>query len=325
VITRLVRVELLRLWSRRLVKIGLVVMLGGMLFANIGELLSKDSDPNASRERADKQAALMLQDCERFRDVDFPREVEAGNIPSDAQPPVCNADDPQFRAENFLFDERYILSESGRNDIIGAGFAWAAVAFLIGTSFAGAEWAAGTMAALLFWEPRRVRVLIGKIVALGLFTAVTAMAVSVVQLGLALMKGSLRGSTAVPDGFWGDRLADGGRMAAIAVFAALLAFGIAGIARVTAAALGIAFAYFAIVENVIRGLRPGWRRFLIGEQFQAWVEGRAELPLTNSFDGFGEGAKVFVLERARAGSTLAIYLTIVLGVMIALFARRDVT
>ena len=321
-IGRLFRVELLRLWSRRLVKLSLVVLVGGMLVLNTGDLLSKDSSEAAARERAEQEAADALRDCERFRDG-FEQEREAGGLPPEAEPPTCNPSD--FSPEGFGFPRRYNLSESGRNDVTGAGFAWAAIAFLIGTSFAGAEWAAGTMGALLFWEPRRVRVLLGKIAALGSFAAAVGLLAATLQAALSWVKGSLRGTNTVPDGYWGDLVAHGGRMAAIAVFASLLAFGIAGIARVTAAALGIAFAYFAIIENVIRGLRPGWRRFLIGEQFQAWVEGEARLPLRNSFDTFGEQVPEFVLERARAGATLAIYLTIVLGVMIALFARRDVT
>lgn len=320
-ITRLVRVELLRLWSRRLVKLALVTMVGGLLVLNTGDLLTKDTDVRAADARARADATRALRDCEVFRDEVFPQEQEAGHIPSSEPAPTCDPRD--FSPENFRFENRYHLRQSGRNDLIGAGFAWAAIAFLIGTSVAGAEWAAGTMGALLFWEPRRVRVLIGKIVALGAFVAVVASAAAAVQLGASAAKGALRGTTAVPAGFWTDRLADGGRMAGIAVFAALLAFGIAGTARVTAAALGIAFGYFAILENVLRNFRPGWRRYLIGEQFQAWVEGEAVLPLRNN--DFSPEAKSFVLERARAGSTLALYLVIVLGIMIALFARRDVT
>jgi hypothetical protein len=40
---------------------------------------------------------------------------------------------------------------------------------------------------------------------------------------------------------------------------------IATIGRNTAAALGIAFGYLAIVENAIRGLRPSWMPWLLGD------------------------------------------------------------
>ena len=43
---------------------------------------------------------------------------------------------------------------------------FAFMAFLVGATAAGAEWSAGTMQSLLYWEPRRVRVMVAKVAAL---------------------------------------------------------------------------------------------------------------------------------------------------------------
>jgi hypothetical protein len=320
----LVGVEWLRLWSRRLVKLALTFVLLLFLAINIGDFVTKDASASAAQRRAERAAAQALEQCRDFQ-RQFELDRDAGHVPPDATAPECSPEG--FAAQNFLQDRRYVMAGSARDDLVGAVVSVSVVAFVVGASFAGAEWAAGTMAALLFWEPRRLRVLLAKIAALGSAAYATGVALGLLQLGASFVKAEFRGTFAgLPDGFYGDLLVDLARAPLLAVFTALLAFGIASLTRVTTAALAVAFGYFAILENVMRVFRPSWARFLLGEQFSAFVEGKIEILSSRSgaFDGLGQ-PDLFVLHRDRAALTLAVYLTIVLGLALASFASRDVT
>src|SRR5215211_2879541 len=115
-------------------------------------------------------------------------------------------------------------------------------------------------------QPRRVRVLATKLVAAG--TLVFALTVVLqLLLGAALLPaGLLRGTTDGIDSDWLRSLSGVGlRVAAVSVVGATLGLSIATLGRNTAAALGIAFGYLAVVENAIRGLRPNWSPWLLGD------------------------------------------------------------
>ena len=86
-------------------------------------------------------------------------------------------------------------------------------------------------------------------------------------LGVTLLPaGLLRGTTQGIDADWIRSLSGVGlRVAAVSIVGTLIGFSIAAISRNTAAALGTAFGYFAIAENSIRGLRPHWTPWLLGD------------------------------------------------------------
>ncbi|MGH9025991.1 MAG: hypothetical protein ACRDWD_07730, partial [Acidimicrobiia bacterium] len=98
------------------------------------------------------------------------------------------------------------LSGSVNNDpgvIAATAIVWAMISFVLGASFVGAEWRAGTMTTLLTWEPRRLRVFAAKaLVAAGLGAAVVV--VLDVVLGAALWPSVLfHGTTdGVDADFW---------------------------------------------------------------------------------------------------------------------------
>ena len=158
----------------------------------------------------------------------------------------------------------------------GTSFLFAIGGWLIGSSFVGAEWQAGTVTTLLTWEPRRVRVLIAKAVALavGMFVVVVALdAVFGLVLGLVAVT---RGSTAAPDMELFLRAVSGlvFRIAAVSAIGGLLGLAIAMVAHNTGAAIGIGFVYLTVVEGIMRGLKPGWARWLIGDNANVLVLGR---------------------------------------------------
>lgn len=63
------------------------------------------------------------------------------------------------------------------------------------------------------------------------------------------------------------------RISAVAAFGAVLGLTLATIARNTGAAIGVAFAYLAIGESIVRALKPAWQPWLIGDNANVVVLG----------------------------------------------------
>jgi hypothetical protein len=84
------------------------------------------------------------------------------------------------------------------------------------------------------------------------------------------------------------------------------------IGRHTAAALGAVFIYLAVIEGVLRGIRPqlGW--ILLGDNIAAVVSGR------------GLSVHGGTLTATRGGLTVAAYALGLLAIGVAAFRLRDV-
>ena len=193
----------------------------------------------------------------------------------------------------------------------------ALVSFIVGASYIGAEWGAGTMQALLFWEPRRHRVILAKAAALvGVMVVFTAV-MQAVGWSTTMLVGSTRGTTdGVTSAIQSDAFGTMLRGLFVVAFTGLLGFAIAGFARVTGAALGVGFLYFAIVEQVIAGLRPGWISYLISPNVAAVMA-----------DGIEDdrGSRIVELTAGRGIAVLLVYLVLFVGAFSVAFDRRDVT
>jgi ABC-type transport system involved in multi-copper enzyme maturation permease subunit len=135
-----------------------------------------------------------------------------------------------------------------------------------GASVAGAEWRAGTITTVLTWEPRRIRLNLARTAACGILAFVIALALQVIFLASFLPAVLANGTTAGADADWWLSLALViARTALLTSIAAMLAVALATLGRNTAFALAAVFAWFAVIENMIRGLRPSWAQYLWGE------------------------------------------------------------
>jgi len=144
--------------------------------------------------------------------------------------------------------------------------------WLIGTSLVGAEWQAGTMTTLLTWEPRRFWVLVAKTLAAAIGVFVMILALELVFTGLMALVAATRGSTAGTDASLVRSIVGlDVRVAAVAAVGGVLGLALATVTRNTAAALGVAFVYLAIVEGLIRGFWEGWRAWLLGDNATIFV------------------------------------------------------
>ena len=183
---------------------------------------------------------------------------------------------------------------------------------LLGASFVGAEYRAGTITALLTWEPRRVRALGAKLVAAGLVAAGVFVALELVLatgLGaVAIVRGTTDGADAE---FYRGMTGFVARCALLTGGLSVLGACIALLGRNTTAALGAVFGYIIVVESVLRGFRPGWNAWFFLENFFIVLGGEEADDVTRSVTG--------------AGLLLVSYLAVLVAASMVTFARRDVT
>jgi ABC-type transport system involved in multi-copper enzyme maturation permease subunit len=132
-----------------------------------------------------------------------------------------------------------------------------------GAAVVGAEWRAGTITTVLTWEPRRLRLNLTRTAACGILAFVIAVLVQVLFLASFLPAVVANGSAAgTHAGWWMSLTLVIARTALLTAVAAMFGASLATLGRNTAFAFAVAFAWMAVIENVIRGLRPGWAPYL---------------------------------------------------------------
>jgi ABC-type transport system involved in multi-copper enzyme maturation permease subunit len=324
----LLRSEVRRLTSRRLVRVlgGLALLV--VLIVQIRAFAVSDRNLDAARRRA---AAASSIDAGQARMICDSMQ-QSGEAPStiDCAGPdgLAYVNQRAAGSSGEVVDPRLHAAQALPQGAEAIAVGVAILGFLVGASFVGADWHAGTMQALLFWEPRRWRVILAKALALIAVLVAFAAAMQVVTAGTSWITAATRGTTeGVTGGLLMATLLTVLRGMLVITVTSLLGYGVAGLARVTAAALGAAFVYFVIVENLLRGLRPGWQRFLFSENVSAVMFKHTEVANAHghqfSFDG--STAFFYRLSGVRGAVTLAIYLGLLLGAFYVTFTRRDVT
>jgi hypothetical protein len=175
----------------------------------------------------------------------------------------------------------------------------------------GSDYRLGTIRLLLLQEPRRLRLLAGKLAALLLLVAV-ALGAALGATGLVgALLGSARGTHPVAwahaAGAAASARALGNALALSAGWAAAGAL-LAVVTRSSVAALGIGLGWLLAAENLVAAAWDGARRWLPGHVLAAV--------------GAGGGAD---LAYARAGALAAAYVAGMLALAGVVYRRRDVT
>jgi hypothetical protein len=182
-----------------------------------------------------------------------------------------------------------------------------------GATVAGAEWRAGTIATLLTWEPRRVRVHLTRTAACAILAFLISLALQAVFLASLLPAAVANGSTAHLDAHWWVSLVAGmARTSLITALAATLAVALATLGRNTAFALVTVFTWMTVVEGMIRGLKPGLARFLWGENLTIVLLWARPDNLA-----FRRGVVAALL-------TVLLYVSVILAAATLAFRRRDI-
>jgi len=164
------------------------------------------------------------------------------------------------------------------NVLKGTSFILLSVGWLLGASAIGADWHTGHITTILSWEPRRGRLIWAKVAAVLVQVFLISLVLQAV-LGLVLvMVAAAEGSTAGADAGWlTDSLEVALRVGLLSSLFAAIGFGLASAGRNTAVALGVGFGYLVVVENLVRGLRPEWIKWLLTENTALVVTADATL------------------------------------------------
>lgn len=285
--SRLLGAELGRVLSRRLFLILLILLVVGIVIGGIVTFFTSPADPVDASFR-------------EFREQRIESCLESG------QPRrMC-----RFAIFDSSFDRGFLLS-SLPDVFLGTSAILIIVAWLVGASFIGAEWHTGNITTVLTWEPRRLQLLIVKLLACLIVVSLAALVLHVLLALVLLPAAALRGSTTGFD--WGETAGVALRVVALAGIGAVLGFALAAIGRNTAAALGIGFAYLAVIENLVRALKPAWSRWLVTDSSVLFVSRE------RAFFELGDRSPT------EAGVLLAAYAFGLFLVAAALFRARDVT
>jgi hypothetical protein len=324
----LVRAEAHRFLARRFIRVLLALALVGWVAALVISLLAFRS-PTPERladARQQQQEQVQLSNQGREQCLTDPN-IPSGISPEEWCGPLLTAEEIPLSA--FLHPAPFSLSENGVDGAVSVAAVAAALTFLVGGTFVGAEWSSRSMVALLFWETRRPRVMGAKVLVTAVASGALGLLMQALWLGLAALLQSVAGDgTTPPDGFWSELLAAQGRGVVLTVFAGLLGFGLTNLLRNTGAATGVAFVYVAIVETAVRALRPAWQPWLLTNNAGALVvpDGLSLVTPVQGLDAQGHptfDTIEYLLTSGQAAVFLTVVTAVVVGVGVALFSRRD--
>jgi ABC-2 type transport system permease protein len=259
-VIRLIGSELLRFRSRRLV---VVLLVGALLATTVGLVIAAfDSTPptDAQIAAAEVRAREEYTEClvADYEGVRFEGTLE------------------DFCRENLGDPTQYMPSHLALMDLPdilqGVSSITSILALVVGASVVAVSWQTGTISTILTWEPRRLRWFAARVAVVAAGVAVMTLAiVAFLSAGLAAAA-ALRGTTLGTDGaWWSDVLTTSLRVAAAATFSGLIGAAVAAIGRHTAAALGVVFVWTAVIEGLIRGLRPRLTPWLLGDNLVSFL------------------------------------------------------
>lgn len=327
---RLFRAELHRFRSRRFIQVlaGLLVLAWGA--AVVIGLLNFGEPTEADYAEAQATVEQILRENESGRE----QCLEEAPIPEGEDPdmfcgPPLTAEDVGG-VESFLPKQPFDLAAAGTGGAVGFAGLAAALAFLIGATWIGAEWSTRSIVALLFWVPRRMTVMATKLAVLVVGATVFGVAAQVGWLAMAGILDAAAGTgAALPDDFWSRLLQTQARGVLLVVLAALLGFGLTSIVRNTGATLGIAFVYVVGVQLILAGFRPSWGPWMLGTNAAGLVQdGGLTLFFYDQVDfsdptSMGEPVEYY-LGNLQSGLFLAAVAAVLVGIGMFLFARRDI-
>lgn len=190
-----------------------------------------------------------------------------------------------------LYREELDLRHELRNSGPGVAVVLGVLLLLVGTTFAGADWASGSMSNQLLFEPRRLRVWWAKAVAVGAVAGVVAVVVqSLFWLGLGLVAAS-RGIE-VPGSVIGEIAWMIARSTGVVGLAALTGYALTMLVRSTVFTLGVTFAISAGGSVLVAALPlgPGKERWMPPINLLAVIQGRAGYWVEPPAECFTRGA-----------------------------------
>lgn len=328
--TRLTRVELRRLFARRLTLIGVAAVLAIAAALLAGTWQNAKPLSPADERQAQLQFEYAQRDWQQNGAENIRRcreDWKTAPEPKGSVEEFCNFTEPtrdQFGKPPARFTE--VMPEL----LSGASYLLAFAGFVIGASFVGAEFSTGAIGNWLTFEPRRLRVYASKLLAATIGLAPVAVAVlAVLFAGTWLIVSQLGDTGGTTGKVWGDLAGTAGRTVALTAVAGAMGGVVALLLRHTAAAIGFAMAYLVLVEGVFGGILAEVQPWLVRLNFDAWISHGTTYYLNNceaAPDGTYSCTTVEKTLSFEHGAWYLGILVVVLAVVGGLvFRRRDVT
>jgi ABC-2 type transport system permease protein len=296
--------ELLRFRSRRLV---VVMLVGALVGTGVGLVIAAWQSTPPSE---DVRAAAQAEADQQFRSCmnDFSDEEVDGSL-------------EEFCRENAGNPTSYMPSHLALAELPqileGISSITSILGLIIGASLVAVSWQTGTISTIFTWEPRRLRWFAARIlvVTVGVFV-MTALIIAFLSAGVALAA-MLRGSTVgVGAEWWTDVLLTWLRVALAAAISGVIGGAVAAVGRHTSAALGVVFVWTAVIEGLIRGLRPLWTPWLLGENLVSFLSWQTT--------GFQVFTRSYTVTPVRAVFVILGYTAVLLALGFTFVRIRDV-
>jgi ABC-2 type transport system permease protein len=312
----LLRAELLRAWSRRVVRV-LAIAVAISIVVSMGI-----ATYNGIRNSSDAQYRQALASCLRGEFTPIkgipPRYRDLADYCAD-----------QVRPEYYTSSQ---LRWADLPDGLASGTSSMVVLLgvLLGATLAGAEWTAGTMGTLLTWEPRRTRVhlvRLGVAVLVVFVFTIAAQALLVVVFRIAV---AIAGTTeGTPSGMVLDLVKIISRVAAVAAVFGVVAHAVATLGRSTVAALGVIFGYLIVVEGFVAGIWTAIQPRLLIRAAEVVISqqpllGRPIFSTAPNGEVIGVQSQAVLLSVSGAWFELGVWAVVLAGVALLVFRARDV-
>ena len=323
---RLLRVELSRFVSRRAVV--LIILGAALLTALVAGSTIWNSRPVSAAElaQAKAQAQEVLSQPDFQRDLKTCQDSPEAFFGPGAQRSDCEVNLAP-RPENYLNRSTLDLDQQRDGNGVAVAVLVAALMIIVGTTFAGADWATGSMSNQLLFEPRRLRVWGAKGLAVLLACGVVATVLLTgfwVSLALVAQARDIATDSSVRDQIVGLSL----RGVALAACGGLGGYALTMLLRHTVGTLALLFAYAAGGEALL-ALVPldGSSRFSPTYNVFAWLRNGVRVYDQSVVCRPSQGSSCdqrLSIGLLHGASYLGLLLLLTLVVSAFVFRRRDV-
>ena len=326
---RLVKVELRRLFSRRLTSIALLSALaftGLMLFDAYQQTKPLSSQQLAFQKTQFDQAhqSWELNGVQQFKDCQKKQAIAKKSDPTidyrcnDMEPKWANWGKPKVKFADLM-----------HSTLLNWSYLIAFIGYIIGAGFVAAEFSSGSIGNWLTFEPRRLRVYASKLIAagVGLIPATVAL-IGLLFGGVWLITsnyGSAAGTTAK---MWSDLGFMTGRSITLAVVAAVVGAAIGTLLRHTAAVIGLAMGYLVLIEIIFSHSLQYMQLWFLRINMEGWLQhGTKYFTTTCKTDSQGnyrcDGVEK-LLGFGHSATYLGLLVVFVVALSAMVFQRRDV-
>ena len=323
---RLLAVELDRFRSRRAIAL---LILGAVLLAVVlAGVTAWQTRPLTQDDRTDAAAQAALEG----KKPEIQQQVRACRAePQNFLGPSATADqceDAMVPGPDAYYPRDPLsLRRAVSPDGLGLPLALIVVSLMViaGCTFAGADWASGSMANQLLFVPRRIRVWLTKAAAVTLGAGAVALVAITAYWVIVGLVAQSRGID-VPTSHVTHVVWHIVRATAMAMGAALGAFALTMVFRHTVATLALLFVY-SIGGEILVNLLPfdGAARFSLGNNALGWLAIRHRYFDASVSCAPGERCSPMqTMTHLEAGTFLGILLVIAVAVSLLWFNRRDV-